>query len=224
MFTEPFADLRRRNEVSPALLPFVQKELYGDQTLRLEAAKLKAGFLSSPQALVHGDFHSGSIFVKVDSTKVIDPEFAFFGPAGFDLGALAANAGFAFLAARAEGRESEAGHFLVRVVDRFVQRWKELWAPSVTDPSFQVPGYAEWYLSGVLADAAGSAGLELCRRVVGIAKVRDLTAIADPGAKLRAERASLRAGKEFLLKRTKIRTGADYLRVFGRAAGREGLD
>ena len=164
------------------------------------------------------------MFVRPDSTKVIDPEFAFFGPAGFDLGALAANAAFAFLSARAGGRANEAGDFLVRLIDRFVQRWDQLWATSVTDPSFRVPGYALWHRNQVLADAAGSAGLELCRRTVGIAHVKDLTSIADLQRRLRAERASLRLGKALIFDRGRVRTGDDYFRLLRRAAGREGLD
>ncbi len=124
VFTEPFADLRSRNEVSPGLESFVENQLYSDRRLRLEVAKLKARFLSSPQTLIHGDLHTGSVFVRPDSTKVIDPEFAFFGPAGFDLGTKAANAAFAFYGARAQARDSEAGAFLVRLVDRFVERWR----------------------------------------------------------------------------------------------------
>jgi 5-methylthioribose kinase len=173
--------------------------------------------------LIHGDFHTGSIFVRPDSTKVIDPEFAFFGPAGFDLGALAANAAFALFSALAERRTTEAGDFLVTVVDTFIRRWKELWDASVTDPSFRVPGYAQWHLDRVLADAAGSAGLELCRRTVGIAHVADLTGIADRSRRLRAERAAIRAGKELILRRDRIRRGADYLAAVRRAAAKEGL-
>jgi len=224
VFTEPFADLKRRNDVTPSLVPFVEKELYGDDQLRLEAAKLKAGFLSGPQALVHGDYHTGSVFVRPDSTKVIDPEFAFFGPVGFDVGMLAANAIFAGVSARASGRSSaEADGFLVRFIDRFVERWTVLWATSVTDPSFRVPGYAEWHRARVLADAAGAAGLELCRRTVGIAHVKDLTSLSDPSVRAVAERAVLRAGKAFILGRERIRTGRDYLAAVTKAVRKEGL-
>jgi len=223
VFTEPFADLKNRNEVTEGLLPFVEQELYADQALRLEVAKLKAGFLSGPQALVHGDYHTGSVFVRNDSTKVIDAEFAFFGPAGFDVGMLAANVIFAGLSARATGRPSEADAFLVRYIDRFIVRWKELWTTSVTDPSFQVEGYAAWHLDRILADAAGAAGLELCRRTVGLAHVKDLTSLTDPRQRLAAERAALRVGKALILGRHRIRSGADYRAAVKKAARKEGL-
>ena len=56
--------------------------------MKLEVAKLKEGFLTHAQALIHGDLHTGSIMVTEEDTKVIDPEFAFYGPIGFDIGAV----------------------------------------------------------------------------------------------------------------------------------------
>ena len=52
---------------------------------------MKKKFVTSTEALIHGDLHSGSVMVKEGSTFVIDPEFAFYGPMGFDLGALLSN-------------------------------------------------------------------------------------------------------------------------------------
>ncbi len=44
------------------------------------------------EALIHGDLHTGSVMVGGGRTVAIDPEFAFYGPVGFDLGAIWANA------------------------------------------------------------------------------------------------------------------------------------
>jgi 5-methylthioribose kinase len=43
-----------------------------------------------PEALLHGDIHSGSIFVAEGSLKAIDAEFGF-GPIGFDIGTAIGN-------------------------------------------------------------------------------------------------------------------------------------
>ena len=53
-----------------------------------------------PEALIHGDLHTGSIMVTENETRVIDPEFAFYGPMGFDLGAVIANLLMSYLASR----------------------------------------------------------------------------------------------------------------------------
>ena len=48
-------------------------------------------FIERAQALIHGDLHTGSIMVTPNSTQVIDPEFGFYGPMGFDIGAFLGN-------------------------------------------------------------------------------------------------------------------------------------
>ncbi|MGE5495899.1 MAG: phosphotransferase [Burkholderiales bacterium] len=45
---------------------------------------------------MHGDLHTDSIFVKPDSIRVFDPEFAFYGPMGYDIGNVVANMFFAW--------------------------------------------------------------------------------------------------------------------------------
>lgn len=55
-------------------------------------------FCERAQALIHGDLHTGSVMVTSDSTQVIDPEFAFYGPMGFDVGAFIGNLFLAYFA------------------------------------------------------------------------------------------------------------------------------
>ncbi|MDD3214032.1 MAG: S-methyl-5-thioribose kinase, partial [Eubacteriales bacterium] len=90
VLTEPYNDCNHRNLVFPQNADFVKKELYEDQKLHLEIAKIKFDFMNNAQALIHGDLHTGSIFVKPDSTRVFDPEFAFYGPMGYDIGNIVA--------------------------------------------------------------------------------------------------------------------------------------
>jgi S-methyl-5-thioribose kinase len=55
-------------------------------------------FIERAQALIHGDLHTGSIMVTEGSTQVIDPEFGFYGPMGFDIGAFLGNLILAYYA------------------------------------------------------------------------------------------------------------------------------
>ena len=48
-------------------------------------------FSERAQALIHADLHTGSVMVTQESTQVIDHEFAFYGPMGFDIGAFLGN-------------------------------------------------------------------------------------------------------------------------------------
>ena len=54
--------------------------------LKSKIAQLGETYLKSGPTLVHGDFYPGSWLDVSGSTKIIDPEFGFFGRAEFDLG------------------------------------------------------------------------------------------------------------------------------------------
>src|SRR5262249_22588697 len=78
-----------------------------DFDLHVAISRLKLKFMASPEALIHGDLHTGSIMVTESETRVIDPEFAFYGPIGFDIGAVSASLLMAYLAS--SGHERSPG-------------------------------------------------------------------------------------------------------------------
>ena len=45
-----------------------------DLDLHVAISRLKLKFLNAPEALIHGDLHTGSIMVTESSTVVIDPD------------------------------------------------------------------------------------------------------------------------------------------------------
>lgn len=220
VYTEPFFDCPR-NDLSDVTKEFAKQELWSDSNLLLETAKLKFEFMTNAQALIHGDLHTGSIFVKPDSTKVIDPEFAFYGPAGYDVGNVIANLIFAYQNAEAtmeEGsQKSDYQNWLetaiVQTIDLFKSKFLSLWQQKVTERVATYPGFAQYYLDSIIRDTAAVAGCELCRRIIGIAHVKDITTIQDVSRRAAAERVCLSIGKRFILERNQIRTGADFLNI-----------
>lgn len=82
---EPYLGAARNNIFAPNK-EFVEKELYSDEVLHLAVSKLKFNFMTNAQALLHGDLHTGSIFIKEDAIKVFDCEFGTFAPMGYDVG------------------------------------------------------------------------------------------------------------------------------------------
>lgn len=221
VYTEPFNNYNKRNDVFPPNLEWVTRNLYEDKDLRLEAAKLKFEFLTNAQSLIHGDLHTGSIFIKPDSTKVIDPEFAFYGPIGYDTGNIVANLIFAWANADATivdpaERADYTGWLektIVEVVDMFCAKFLVAWKENVTEIFAKEEGFDRWYLGTVLRDTAAVAGLELCRRIVGLAHVKDITSISDEAARLRAERICLSTAKIFIKQRSFFKTGNDFLKT-----------
>jgi 5-methylthioribose kinase len=163
--------------------------------------------------------HTGSVFVRADSTKVIDPEFAFYGPMGYDVGNVVSNLIFARINSQFTmpvGLEKETyikwlEVTITDIIDLFSAKFLSAWEVKVTDIMAKEEGFNHWYLDTVLEDTAAVAGLELIRRIIGLAKVKDITSIANTEDRATAERICLEIAKTFIMKRQNYKTGKDFL-------------
>jgi 5-methylthioribose kinase len=204
IFDDPYTD-SANNNFDETIRDEVEA-LWKDQALHLEVMKLREGFLTKSQALLHGDLHTGSIFITAESTKVIDPEFAFYGPMGFDIGAVFAN-----LLLNAAGQEgwikdtAERRQFRTYLLDSiehiwtsFEQQFRALWNEHLVDRMAAAPGYQDYYMKQLLQDTAGYTGCKMVRRVVGLAHVADIATLANPQAKETAERIAIQIGKTLI--------------------------
>ncbi|GAA4835989.1 S-methyl-5-thioribose kinase [Paenibacillus vulneris] len=200
IFDDPYRNADT-NDVPPAIQDAVEA-IWNDQELHLEVAILRNGFLTKAQALLHGDLHTGSIFIKPDSTKVIDPEFAYYGPMGFDIGAVFANLLLNFAAqegwSKDEASRKDYRTYLTDTIKEswtvFEQEFRRLWNEHGVDRVSKTPGYQDWYMQQLLQDAIGYTGSKTVRRVHGLAQVADINKLEDAAAKERAQRIALRIG------------------------------
>lgn len=225
VYSEPFIDYNKRNNVFPPIADFVKTELYEDKALHLEAAKCKFDFMNNAQSLIHGDLHTGSIFINQEHTYVFDPEFAFYGPMGYDIGNVIANMFFAWCNGNATiedqaEKENFCGWVLdaiVEIVDKFIVKFKISFQENVTDTMAKTEGFMEWYLGNVLKDTAAVAGFESIRRTVGMANVKDITSITDVDKRERAEKTIILLAKNYIMNRETFVSGADYRRAIEEA-------
>ena len=198
VLTEPYNDCNHRNNVFPPIADFVKKELYEDEALKLAVAKIKFEFMNNAQALIHGDLHSGSIFANEQGIKVIDPEFAFYGPMGYDIGNVIGNLFFAWANKAYTGGSAETQTALEQTIretcDKTAEKLAAEYDKLVTFPLYRAPAFRKAYLDGVMADSYGYAGTEIIRRVVGDSKVIEVTSVTDPAQRLPMERALIDLG------------------------------
>ncbi|WP_425429439.1 S-methyl-5-thioribose kinase [Domibacillus antri] len=207
VFTDPFFDAET-NDFEEGLRPDAEK-LWQDSNLKLHTAQLKRLFLTSGDALLHGDLHTGSIFASETETKIIDPEFAFYGPFGFDIAHFTANLFMNALSREDSRREPLYAH-IVTVWDVFNREFTRLWKENNTEAFAKTEGYLEWLLADIFEQAAGFMGLEMIRRTIGLAHVKDLDGIEDEAARLQAKQRSLAIGARFVKERHQF-TSADQL-------------
>ena len=214
VFTDPYR-IAKLNRWTTPQLDNMALQFRQDGVLKTAAQRLKLKFLTSAEALIHGDLHSGSIMATPEDTRVIDPEFAFYGPMGFDVGAFIGNLLLAFFSQ--EGHESSPGMrkeyrtWLLQTIEetwtRFEQRFLELWQEQGSGDAYHAslfadPGSCEAlaterrkYLLRLFQDSLSFAGVKMIRRIFGLAHVEDLEAIKDADLRARCERKALRLGR-----------------------------
>jgi len=72
-------------------LEALAKKYTSDAELKVKAKNLGEAYLADGDVLLHGDYYPGSWLNTKQGLMVIDPEFAFYGKAEFDLGVLYAH-------------------------------------------------------------------------------------------------------------------------------------
>lgn len=206
VFTEPYVE-HEHNAVLAANLPDVAALREDPEVIR-EIGLAKYRFMTTAQSLVHGDLHTGSVFVRPESSerpasaRAFDSEFGFYGPTGFDLGALWAN--FVLAAARAEALGESARADLILTLPTelwaaFEAEFRALW-PQRIDRQVWTDDVLEGILDDIRRDAGVYAGAKAVRRIIGFAKASDIESLA-ADTREGAARGVLQAGRALILSR-----------------------
>ena len=222
VLTEPYYNYKNRNIITPGNESFVREHLYEDEALHAEVARLRLNFMNNAQALMHGDLHSGSIFANADGLKVLDPEFAFYGPMGYDIGNVIGNLFFSWankaFTRPGDPAAQEAIDALARLIaetydltrEKLERKYDEL----VSLPLYRAAAFKKFYLDSVMADSLGYAGTEIIRRTVGDSKVMEVSSVSDPSQRLPMERALVKLGIALIKQRETLRSGRDAVELF----------
>ena len=223
VLSEPYMSVpyneRNKNIITEGNEAFVEEFLYNDEQLHAEVAILRDLFMNNAQSLIHGDLHSGSVFANEDGIKVIDPEFAFYGPMGYDIGNVIGN--FFFSLANkvyTMPEQTEAIETLYRIIaetfdltrEKLLKKYNEL----VTFPLYRVDGFKYSYIDSVMADSLGYAGTEIIRRTVGDSKVMEVTSVSDLSKRIPMERALVKLGIALIKNRCTIESGKEIVDIF----------
>ena len=238
VFTDPWRVAEGNRWTSPQL-DITAASVRADGPWKWAAQEYKLKFLGCAQALIHGDLHSGSIMVTESETYAIDPEFAFYGPMGFDIGALLGNLYLAFFAQ--SGHEARAGarddyrDWILSTAEQvwilFDRRFRSLWNTRHASETFAPGLFAggagpaalkeaqDAYLRRLFADSLGFAGCKMTRRILGLAHVEDLESIAQPDLRAECEKRALKLARTLMVEGagfTDIKAVSDAARALQR--------
>ena len=224
VFTEPYFEAEM-NHHTDGLDPIV-KILRSDVKMKSEAQKMLMKFTSNTETLCHGDLHSGSVMCTDNETKVIDPEFGFYGPMGFDIGMLISNYLMAYFSQpghRDSEKLSEYQNWILKVIEEtfetFRQEFKKLWNSERTGilfPSsmFEDQGDSSDFalnemLEHIWQDAVAICGIEMHRRVLSLAHNADFEEISDTKKRSQLEARNLMMGRDLILNNKSIKNASE---------------
>ncbi|WP_404933459.1 S-methyl-5-thioribose kinase [Nitratireductor sp. L15S-10] len=230
VFSDPYFEAPM-NRHTPGLDALV-KELRSDRDLKVAAQRMKHLFASKAETMVHGDLHSGSVMVTKYDTRVIDPEFAFYGPMAFDVGMLIANYWMAYFSQRGHeenGSRASMRAYLLGVISEtwttFRDEFAHLWRTERSGMLYQASLYedegdalgSEQALNHVIhdlwTDMLGFAGIEMHRRILGLAHNADFEDIADESLRAACEAPALKFGRHIVVNRNHIQSLAELDRL-----------
>ncbi len=196
---------------------WVKQNIHNDYEFKRGVLALKELFLSKSEALLHGDLHTGSIMVNQTESYVIDPEFAFFGPIGFDVGKVIANF---LLSCTSHFHRAGGDEYRQWILEQipviwhvFQSRFTELWELAGDSAMYsngllsveEQKQFREDYLLGILQDAIGFAACSLARRTIGIAGVADIRDIEDIDVRSSLEVFNLKLSKQLMVNHRAIK-------------------
>jgi 5-methylthioribose kinase len=218
IFTDPYM-IHDRNRWTTPQLDGIAAEFRSDPELKLAVSRLKLKFMTSAEALIHGDLHTGSIMITESDTRVIDPEFAFFGPMGFDIGAVLGNLLMNFFAQDGHATsESPRASYQEWVLETIAMSWGKfreeflvLWRGQATGDAYPCALFADarsevWleeerqaYVDRLLADSLGFAAAKTIRRILGLAHNIDFELINDPEQRSLCETRALLLARDMMV-------------------------
>lgn len=219
VFTNPYME-SPENNWNPQINAEVEA-VRRNVPLKLAIIELKEKYMTQGQALIHSDLHTGSIMVNEQDTRVIDPEFSFFGPMGYDIGALLSNlvmnfgAHFAHTADAAERKAYQS--YLIETIReiwlQFAAKFEQLWLENNTGElvpntywNFEggeaaFTAFRQRYIRQLLQDTAGLGACESLRRMMGVVSVWDISSIHDNQLRAVAERFVIRVSSRWIIER-----------------------
>ena len=196
VFTEPYDNNKNRNIITIGNEEFVENTLYKNEDLHFTILKLREKFMNYSQSLIHGDLHSGSIFINEKGIKIIDPEFSFYGPMAYDVGNVIGNLYFPLYRAKFFMEDSKKKEEFINWLEKcildipilFSKKCKLLWEKYSDDKLLKNRKFRDYYIENIVKDSLAYAGTEIIRRTVGDAKVLELTNLETSEKKLELEK------------------------------------
>ena len=187
------------------------------QTNRLE---LRRTFMTHSDCLIHSDFHTSNVFLSDDGIKMLDFEFSFMGPFGYDLGYFTGSLIAAYCAAcfkpyPSEEDRTQCKAYLLSTIkmlfDKYNKTFTDCWNKDAKEEYKDQEGFLQLILKDVLQDAAGYTAITNWCRTTDIFGLPEYMNIEDPELRKTAMAMAVLMDHQMILSRKTFETVDDMI-------------
>lgn len=188
VFEKPFGKDYPEGFICPdSNLDWVKLHIFKSPQIQMIRKKLQKKYYSSTEYLLHGDLHTGSILVNQENTYIIDPEFSKLGPISFDLGMLIANLIMVGIASEF--------HLSANPISQIkFKKWLFSMIEIIWSNIFTCISDKQNCINTLKQETIGYCGIEIIRRVIGEAQIKDFLSISNLKIRANLEMKALQVG------------------------------
>ncbi|MDO5147076.1 MAG: phosphotransferase [Eubacteriales bacterium] len=198
------------------------RQVTEDSRYETERYKLRRSFMSHADALIHADMHTSNIFISEDAMKLIDMEFSFMGPFGYDLGYLTGNLLSQYCAAcfrefpSEEERKTFKSYLLATIKSlyrTYFSTFEKCWNQDVKERYRGKDGLRRSIFEEVMRDSPGYASMVNWFRCVGDIPYPDFDTIREDEKRKQAQMLSLVMDWQLMFRRYQFEDVDDLIDV-----------
>jgi len=187
------------------------------QTNRLD---LRRTFMTHSDCLIHADFHTSNVFLSDEGLKMLDFEFSFMGPFGYDMGYFTGSLIAAYCAAcfkdyPSEQERQQCKAYLLSTIKMLFESYEhtfvDSWNRDAKDEYKTQMGFRDIILTEMLRDSVGYAAITNWCRTTDIWSLPEYKVIEDEDARRYAMAMAVLMDHEMILQRQRFETVDDFI-------------
>ncbi|MBR0381004.1 MAG: phosphotransferase [Eubacterium sp.] len=196
------------------------RRITDDPACQTNRLALRRKFMSHADCLIHADFHTSNVFLADDGFKMLDFEFSFMGPFGYDMGyftgsLIAAYCASCFKEYPSEQERQQCKAYLLSTIKMLFESYNSTftacWDRDAKDEYKNQEGFRKLLLEEMLRDSVGYTAITNWCRTTDIWSLPEYNAIEDEDARRYAMSMAVLLDHEMILHRDSFHSVDDYI-------------
>ena len=196
------------------------RKITDDPACQTNRLILRRTFMSHSDCLIHADFHTSNVFLSDTGLKMLDFEFSFMGPFGYDMGYFTGSLIAAYCAAcfkhyPSEEERQQCKAYLLSTIKMLFESYNKTfitsWDKDAKKEYKGQPYFQNALLKEMLQDSVGYAAITNWCRTTSIHQLPEYPAIEDEDGQRYAMTMAVLLDHELILNRDRFETVDDFI-------------